>query len=1636
MALLHQRHGNRFVAEKLAAVQGTRPLPFLAQIQRAFGRHDVSAIVATVGGDGAKAARELGATAYASGNRISFSHEPDLHLAAHEAAHVVQQREGRAPAGVGAAYGAAEHQADAVANLVVAGMSAERALDGGPPKEGASGASIQRKGPELNTQPAPQWLAEDAHLVPIITEVMTRIGRMHLPNPTPRLRWKDGFAAALAMRIYDDAKANPPYALQFLSSLVLPANLWALVDDARRGPVESVLTSAKHRIAAAFDLPMQISIPRMGQRAVVQWDKKKGAPDVNELVPTCPLDSFLAIFLADPKYVTWTKQAEGAKDDTGGKPFANGAHQVTVEFVGKPAPKGETDKTKRATTDVRMWNWVRVTSADGAAITAEDIAITPIGMRGLILGADQAYRIASSPPYFALPFAFARDVPEMRRNIPDDVEAEMHREQVDGADPIVDIAENDPTAKRGAVGLANSDAADDAALAQAPKKPANQLTPERALSRVHTQLDDIATSLTPFQGNSLLTPAYLFVSRRYTELATDPKGFKQWGSALEAQEASLRPLSGEFHDVIDELRKQFTNDDKAILNNRGAHNLLLAYAKAAAVSHLHAEAPVALADARRAHTMLSIELIDDQVDQARKDTHGIDVAESNQQVRPPGREAAAVMVGNDLDNTENEMLDLRAQAARGEALDATQVDKVAIDASETDLRANLATLATNLSDLGRQAEALGMGDGKTYGGSYTIRGAVDAFLQYIYSADKVDEWGGAWLARLDFAKQEVYGRDLTKMTPAEQRDAINTQRRSEIRRVSDEFSKLSKATNWTKFFKSCQEEISNERMRQLINRIVLQVGIAVATGEVIGVVGAAIRGIAIAGEVGAEIRNASLLYEGASVVAQAAANTGIQGAMGGPMGVREFAENGLAIVLTSAALKPFQGLLHDGAAVEAQIQSVGQVAAKGGKLAAELVIESAAGLGASAVAHAVTHGGEVGAQDAESWVTMGLSIAASKFVGQRTAGMHERITKAYTESANANVRAQLEPLMKDVARLQERSALAEQNAIANKKAPSSEEALELMREQNVLLHRENQIETKNGLKGAAQSTKELGQTTQLLDVPLQLAGLAEVVPGHAYEGTSQQIQDAFRATEQTGIQTRREWVADENAWYVKTNEKTVKIQETNAEQAHAAAEHVEGSNFHGRSNVGGNEKIDLKEVRSNAKSAAELLDPRGKQFKVNGSGIDVLGEHGDVLVHVEFQIASRATDEVAKYSYKQGATDAEVKVSPQARGEDLVRAAAHELAEIRAVAMGGKNRGSKAGDPHEAGRRAELDVLLNDSRSAPGSGDVANELEMLVKSMGYEPRTIEKNSRAKEALGADRVNDIVKARAAHAKIEAEFEARVNAAADKASAQDPNRHSITNAKELATAREKQPVKDKPPVGAKADMWGAYCDYWAKRATELESRFALEKKAARGDTAAKKELAATEPPEPMVTWERYKQLRDPFENGREFEQKREKAMEKDPAFKGDGKYTLRHQVGVANEELVPKLDKKVKDVGPQRPDHLALNTKQLEAVQRGGTGPIEAIAYSDKAYDFTDKNSRAYIERTVDEHLAEATESYGGKIQLRSDQFGSDMNQTYVQVTEVVLVYEAKRVPDNTQKAIKQQVKDFKAPGKMRVRVEFK
>ncbi len=121
---------------------GGSRLPYLEQIQAAFGHHDVSGVQAHVAGKASDACEEIGAAAYARGEAVAFKGAPDLHTAAHEVAHVVQQRQGvQLKAGIGRSGDSYEQHADRVADLVVSGADAQTLLGTGG---GGGSAAVPR----------------------------------------------------------------------------------------------------------------------------------------------------------------------------------------------------------------------------------------------------------------------------------------------------------------------------------------------------------------------------------------------------------------------------------------------------------------------------------------------------------------------------------------------------------------------------------------------------------------------------------------------------------------------------------------------------------------------------------------------------------------------------------------------------------------------------------------------------------------------------------------------------------------------------------------------------------------------------------------------------------------------------------------------------------------------------------------------------------------------------------------------------------------------------------------------------------------------------------------------------------------------------------------------------------------------------------------------------------------------------------------------------------------------------------------------------------------------------------------------------------------------------------------------------
>ncbi|MEZ4363855.1 MAG: DUF4157 domain-containing protein [Kofleriaceae bacterium] len=181
-------HASRGIAD------GGGALPHIEAIQRAFGHHDVAGVRAHVGGAASEAAAAIGARAYASGDHVAFAAAPDLRLAAHEAAHVVQQRGGvRLAGGVGQVGDAYEQHADAVADLVVRGESAQALLDTMAHRGAGGGPAVQGDFTPAERAAARGAMIDDVAMEQIAHRIAYLDGR--LPPPSAE-EVEDGAAAS------------------------------------------------------------------------------------------------------------------------------------------------------------------------------------------------------------------------------------------------------------------------------------------------------------------------------------------------------------------------------------------------------------------------------------------------------------------------------------------------------------------------------------------------------------------------------------------------------------------------------------------------------------------------------------------------------------------------------------------------------------------------------------------------------------------------------------------------------------------------------------------------------------------------------------------------------------------------------------------------------------------------------------------------------------------------------------------------------------------------------------------------------------------------------------------------------------------------------------------------------------------------------------------------------------------------------------------------------------------------------------------------------------------------------------------------------------------------------------------------
>ncbi len=183
---------------------GGSAMPFASQIQKSFGGHDISGVKAHTDGNAVQASADMGAAAYATGDHVAFGQSPDLHTAAHEAAHVVQQRAGVSlSGGVGQSGDAYEQHADRVADAVVQGKSAEGLLS--EMSGGGGGAGVQHKAVQREDAPPSGAAPEVDRSMQIHNDGKVEGGKN--PGTEDVERYKTAFKARVK-KAFDDGKMS------------------------------------------------------------------------------------------------------------------------------------------------------------------------------------------------------------------------------------------------------------------------------------------------------------------------------------------------------------------------------------------------------------------------------------------------------------------------------------------------------------------------------------------------------------------------------------------------------------------------------------------------------------------------------------------------------------------------------------------------------------------------------------------------------------------------------------------------------------------------------------------------------------------------------------------------------------------------------------------------------------------------------------------------------------------------------------------------------------------------------------------------------------------------------------------------------------------------------------------------------------------------------------------------------------------------------------------------------------------------------------------------------------------------------------------------------------------------------------
>lgn len=836
-------------------------------------------------------------------------------------------------------------------------------------------------------------------------------------------------------------------------------------------------------VASALYPKILDSLQRMGGRflALLELsDKARKQLADTVVVTSLPLDDVVLAALAMPGQLRAAK-GDSSKDNVDGKRAVGGPRALQFSWL------GEQDRAVRNW--IRVWSPVDPTPDDVADMLIQSRWISPYDLNAELL---LRIRTNASPPYFWVPV-----VPDLLRS----------------GDPRVENVNE----------LGQSGFADEVALAQAGGGAGgSKAEVAKAVELLRIQLPYLQRKLAAWgAAGTQLEGAIAFVQRRSEELATDPAAATRWGALLLAQERAVALVAepvGTLVGQLDALKTDKLGERDLAGSVMPQIRVLVAYGAALGVSHLPRSLAPALAAAARVHADLPFALTQQSLDSAIGGVAG-------QQATRAGASKAGMWSTREADKNLQAVPGLaartaeqRARAARGLPVAPGDLDQLGVDADALALRARLTQLVLIMDDLDKAAEAEKLGEKESP--RLQIRHAARGLEQLNDAAAKITT--RAALERVSGGLRALGNQILDqKAVPAGMDATAN-----DMTTATEGFSQL---ISWS------QEAIANEKLASLIRSIVLEVGLMLLTGQIIGAGMAALRGlntarrIAVAADLIGEARAARMIFAAGELVFQAGGATLVGSALHGqgPTGGK-FLENLLANSITAVAMRPFEKLLGGGAALEKEVGAWREAALKSGRFVARGAVEVGVNLASGKIATAVVTGQGLSGPAGEEVTAAALGFLAGRVAHRRAVEMQTRIESAMQTYGRWHF-----------AELQHRTDAMLREAAGLGKSPSTAAAARVLELSNQLL-----LAERDAYKEVAGDTSavdaELGRMgADQLELPLRLAHL-EPVPGtDSYRGTAAEIADALAIAQKSGIAVQATQTGD--VWTLRSGGRSLEI---------------------------------------------------------------------------------------------------------------------------------------------------------------------------------------------------------------------------------------------------------------------------------------------------------------------------------------------------------------------------------------------------------------------------------------------------------------------------------------------------------------